>query len=167
MTPDRIFEILLVEDNPMDIQLAREALREVGISHRLQVVFDGEQAIARLQTLKKSGGVLPDLVLLDLNMPRSSGRDVLAFVKQDPHLCAIPVLILSTSREERDIVDCYRLHANSYMVKPLDFGSFINLMRSTCDYWLVQAALPSAIPGRQSRLAEVPITAVGSQTTMP
>lgn len=142
MTSNRLFEILLVEDNATDIQLTREALRELGLNHRLHVAFDGEQALARLRDTLKNGEPLPDLMLLDLNMPRGNGREVLTAIKQDPRMSAMPVLMLSTSYAERDITDCYRLHANSYLVKPLDFGVFVNLMRSTCDYWLAQVTLP-------------------------
>lgn len=142
MTSNHPYEILLVEDNATDIQLTREALHELGLNHRLHVAFDGEQALARLDNTAKNGEPLPDLMLLDLNMPRGSGRDVLVKIKQDPRLCTIPVLMLSTSSAERDIVDCYRLHANSYLIKPLDFGVFVNLLRSTCDYWLAQVTLP-------------------------
>ena len=141
---DRPFEIMLIEDNVMDLRLTREALRELGLNYNLQLAYDGEQALTMLRALKTATGqARPDLVLLDLNLPLCDGREVLTVIKNDPELASIPVLVLSTSRAGNDVVDCYRLHANSYMVKPLHFGDFVNLMRSTCDYWLSKATLPT------------------------
>ena len=139
----RAHEILLVEDSRMDIQLTREALHELGLNHHLHVAYDGDEALAYLRTtLTSDTSPRPDLVLLDLNLPLTDGRKVLAAIKSDPKLCTIPVLILSSSSAASDIGDCYRLHANSYLVKPLEFGPFVNLMRSTCEYWLTQVQLP-------------------------
>ncbi|MEK6806832.1 MAG: response regulator [Pseudomonadota bacterium] len=143
---DRPFEILLVDDNVMDLRLMREALRELGLNHHLQVAGDGRQAIEILRVADTAQGApRPDLVLLDLNMPLSDGREVLTTIKSDPGLSTIPVVMLSSSREKRDVMDCYRLHANSYLVKPQYFADYISLLRSTCDYWMAKVELPSRL----------------------
>lgn len=136
-------EILLVEDNPADVRLTQEALRESKISNRLHAVGDGEQA---LRFLRREGehaeSPRPDLVLLDLNLPRLSGREVLAQVKADPALRRIPVVVLTTSEAEEDIVRSYDLHANAYVRKPVDFHQFTDVVRLIEDFWFTVVKLP-------------------------
>jgi chemotaxis family two-component system response regulator Rcp1 len=136
-------EILLVEDNPADVRLTQEALRESKISNRLHAVGDGEQA---LRFLRREGehaeSPRPDLVLLDLNLPRLSGREVLAQVKADPALRRIPVVVLTTSEAEEDIVRSYDLHANAYVRKPVDFHQFTDVVRLIEDFWFTLVKLP-------------------------
>jgi chemotaxis family two-component system response regulator Rcp1 len=136
-------EILLVEDNPADVRLTQEALRESKLSNRMHAVGDGEQA---LRFLRREGehaeSPRPDLVLLDLNLPRLSGREVLAQVKADPDLRRIPVVVLTTSEAEEDIVRSYDLHANAYVRKPVDFHQFTDVVRLIEDFWFTLVKLP-------------------------
>ncbi len=136
-------EILLVEDNPGDVILTREALREGKIANNLHVVEDGEQAMA---FLRREGtyedAPRPDVVLLDLNLPRKDGREVLADVKSDLHLKHIPVVILTTSRNEEDVMKTYGLHANCYLVKPVEYAPFLEVIRSFESFWLKVVRLP-------------------------
>jgi chemotaxis family two-component system response regulator Rcp1 len=136
--------ILLVEDNPGDIRLTREVLKEGKIQNRLSVVTDGEEAI---HFLKKAGqykdACTPDLILLDLNLPKKDGREVLSIIKSDPTLVCIPVIILTTSAAENDIVSTYSKHANCYITKPVDFSQFINVIRAIENFWLTIVKLPS------------------------
>jgi two-component system, chemotaxis family, response regulator Rcp1 len=136
-------EILLVEDNPADVRLTQEALRESKLSNRLHAVGDGEQA---LRFLRREGehaeSPRPDLVLLDLNLPRLSGREVLAMVKADPDLRRIPVIVLTTSEAEEDIVRSYDLHANAYVRTPVDFHQFTDVVRLIEDFWFTVVKLP-------------------------
>jgi two-component system, chemotaxis family, response regulator Rcp1 len=140
----RICEILLVEDNPADARLTQEALRESRIRNKLHHVKDGVEA---LQFLKREGAFkdssTPDLVLLDLNLPRKDGREVLLEMKQDPKLRLIPVVVLTTSEAEQDIVKSYELHANCYVTKPVDLEKFIHIVRAIEDFWLAVVALPT------------------------
>ena len=143
----RTWDILLVEDNPADIRLTEEVLSETSLRHVLRVARDGDQALEMIRrTGAYSGHPEPDLVLLDLNLPRKDGRAVLAEVKQDQQLSHIPILVLSTSRADRDVRDCYSLHANAYLQKPLDLDAFADLMRGVEDFWLRRAALPPKGP---------------------
>lgn len=143
----RILQILLVEDNPADIRLTEEALRQWELPHVLQVARDGEQALAMLrQEGEYSASPKPDLVLLDLNLPRMNGSEVLSQIKADPQTLQTPVLVLSTSAAERDIADCYRLHANCYLQKPVNFEEFAKQMRSIQEFWLGWALLPPNAP---------------------
>ena len=139
----RSIEILLVEDNPGDVRLTEEALKEGKVINRLSVVPDGVEAI---EYLRKRGdyasAATPDLVLLDLNLPKKDGREVLAEVKQDPELRKIPVVVLTTSRDEQDILKSYDLHANCYITKPVDFEQFIRVVRAIEDFWLSVVKLP-------------------------
>jgi CheY-like chemotaxis protein len=131
--------ILVVEDSPADVRLLREAVREQAIDAELHAVEDGERALAHLH-----GGVgRPDLILLDLNLPRRDGREVLRELKRDPDLLSIPVIVLSTSAAPRDIADCYALHANSYLVKPMGLDEFGDLVRAIDVFWLRMAQLPA------------------------
>ena len=131
--------ILLVEDNKADALLIQEALRQVGCDHVVEHVDDGEQALARL----RAAGERPDLVLLDLNLPRKDGREVLAEVKADPELSAIPVIVLTTSSAPKDIAFAYRHHANSYVRKPIGMDRLVEAAASIRDFWFKTATLPS------------------------
>lgn len=136
-------EILLVEDNPGDVRLTREALKDNKISNNLNVVEDGVEAMAYLRRQGKyAKSQRPDLVLLDLNLPRKDGREVLAEIKRDPELMAIPVVILTTSKAEQDIVKTYNSHANCYITKPVDLDQFIAVVKSIEDFWLTVVKLP-------------------------
>jgi chemotaxis family two-component system response regulator Rcp1 len=137
LTLERTAEVLLVEDNEADIRLTREVLAEGRYSNRLNVARDGEEALAYLRRQGiYANAPRPNLILLDLNLPRKDGREVLAEIKSDPELKRIPVVILTTSRAEADIVQTYGLHANCYIVKPVDLGQFIDVIRSIEDFWL-------------------------------
>ncbi len=136
-------DILLVEDNPGDARLMKEALAEAKIRNRLQVVADGVGALAYLRRQEPfAGAVRPDLILLDLNLPGKDGREVLAEIKGDKDLRRIPVVILTTSRAEADIARAYDLHANAYVTKPLDIEQFITVVQSIEDFWLTTVKLP-------------------------
>jgi len=135
----RPIEILLVEDNPGDVKLTQEAFREARIANRLRVARDGVEA---LEVLREEGRPHPDLVLLDLNLPRKDGREVLQEIKADPRLCRIPVVILTTSAGEEDILKSYDLHANCYITKPVDLDKFLHIVRTIEDFWLTVVTLP-------------------------
>jgi len=136
-------EILLVEDNPGDVRLTQEALKDAKVLNKLHVVNDGIDAMAFLrQRGKYLNTVRPDLVLLDLNLPRKDGREVLAEIKVDPDLKRIPVVILTMSKAEEDIIKTYELHANCYITKPVDLGRFLEVVKSIKDFWLTVVKLP-------------------------
>ncbi len=136
-------DILLVEDNPGDARLAMEAMKDSKIRNTVYVVGDGVEAMEFLHNDGKFEKTpKPDLFLLDLNLPRKSGREVLAEVKSDPNLKRIPVVVLTVSRDEEDILKAYNLHANCYISKPLDFNQFIKITRSIEDFWLSIVKLP-------------------------
>lgn len=136
-------EILLVEDNPGDADLAREALENSKIRNTLSVVGDGEEAMAFLRhTGKYATAEHPDLILLDLNLPKKDGREVLAEIKADINLRRIPVVILTTSKEEEDILKSYNLHANCYITKPIDLHQFLRVVEAIEDFWLTIVSLP-------------------------
>jgi CheY-like chemotaxis protein len=140
----RPVEILLVEDNPGDARLTREALKEGKIRNNLHHAKDGVEA---LQFLRREGGYdgapTPDIVLLDLNLPKKDGRAVLAEMKADEALRTIPVVVLTTSEAEQDILRSYELHANCYVTKPVDLEKFISIVRAIEDFWLAVVKLPS------------------------
>jgi chemotaxis family two-component system response regulator Rcp1 len=139
-----LIDILLVEDNPGDVRLTREVLKEGRLRNNLFVCGNGEDAMDFLrQRGKHVKAMRPDLVLLDLNLPRKSGREVLAEVKVDPELRTIPVVTLTTSSAEQDILQSYDLHANCYITKPVDLIQFMRIVNSTCDFWLDIVKLPS------------------------
>ncbi len=139
----RPIEILLVEDNPGDVDLTIEALREARVHNELHVVSDGVEAIAYLRRQGAHAGArLPDLILLDLNLPKKDGREVLAEIKSDPDLKHIPVVVLTSSDSERDVLQSYRVHANCYLKKPTDLERFLEVVRSIEDFWLVVVKLP-------------------------
>ena len=141
----RPIHILLVEDNAGDVRLTREALKEGKVRNRLTVAPDGVEALA---VLRREGRYKdeprPDLILLDLNLPKKDGRDVLAEIKDDPVLRRIPVVVLTTSKAEEDIIKTYDLHANCYITKPVDFDKFVSVVRTIDDFWLSVVKLPLA-----------------------
>jgi CheY-like chemotaxis protein len=143
MVLERAAQILLVEDSPHDVLFTQEAFAETDLDHDLHVVGDGEEAMA---FLRNEGGYAakprPDLVLLDLNMPRKDGREVLAELKGDPVLRDIPVVVLTTSSAEEDIVRCYSAHANSYVRKPVILDTFRAAVQSIGRYWFSFVTLP-------------------------
>ncbi|ADE14589.1 response regulator receiver [Nitrosococcus halophilus Nc 4] len=136
-------EILLVEDNPGDVRLTQEALKEAKVQNQLHVVEDG---VAAMEFLHQEGQYAdvprPDLILLDLNLPKKDGREVLQEIKQDPVLKRIPVVVLTTSRDEEDILKSYDLHANCYVTKPVELDEFIQIVRSIDNFWLTIVRLP-------------------------
>src|SRR5436189_5447695 len=137
-------EVLLVEDNPGDAQLTRIALEDSKISIHLNVVEDGVEAMAFLRKQEKYAKVAhPDIILLDLNLPRKDGREVLAEIKADEGLKRIPVVILTTSQAEEDIVQAYGLHANCSITKPVDFGKFAEVVQSIEHFWFTVVTLPT------------------------
>ena len=136
-------EILMVEDNPGDIRLVREALKDSQLCTRLQSVSDGHEALAFLRKQGRySNARRPDLILLDLNLPRKDGREVLAELKADPHLRRIPVVIVTSSTADDDIVKSYSHHANCYITKPLDLERFIDVIRAVEYFWVTFVKLP-------------------------
>lgn len=139
----RPVEILLVEDSPSDAAMTVAALRDGRIANHLHVVVDGEKAMDFLHQRGEFGAApRPDLVLLDLNLPRKDGREILAEVKADPELQAIPIIVLTTSAAEADVVRSYQLHANSYVTKPVGVDSFLEAMRGIEEFWLQLVRLP-------------------------
>ena len=141
---DREIEILLVEDNPGDARLTTEALKEAKVRNKLNHIDDGEEALAFLRRQGKyAGAQRPDLILLDLNLPRKDGREVLAEIKADACLKRIPVVILTTSQADEDILRAYNLNANCYVSKPVDLEQFIKVVRTINDFWLTIVKLPS------------------------
>ena len=145
---EKLIDILLVEDNPGDVRLTREALKEGKVLNNLHVAEDGVEA---LEFLRKEGRFSaadrPDIIFLDLNLPRKDGREVLAEVKSDPELRSIPVVILTTSKAEEDVVRTYDLHANCYITKPVDLDQFITVVQSVEEFWFNIVRLPP--PERQ------------------
>lgn len=139
----RPVEILLVEDNPGDVRLAIEALKEGKVVVNMSVAGDGVEAMEFLRRQGKyADAPRPDLILLDLNMPRKDGREVLAELKADDELKRIPVVVLTTSKAEEDIVKTYNLNANCYITKPVDLDQFIHVVKSIHDFWLTVVKLP-------------------------
>lgn len=138
-------EILLVEDSEPDIVLTQEVLKDAHILNHLSVARDGEEAIARCRRLgEHAGHPRPDIILLDLNLPRKDGREVLRELKTDRALSNIPVVVLTTSEQDRDIVDAYEQHVNAYIVKPVDLDQFIGIIAAIEMFWLSIVRLPPA-----------------------
>jgi len=136
-------EILLIEDSPGDVRLCIEALKEAKVLNRLTVAADGVEAMAALRRQGRHADTArPDLILLDLNLPRKDGREVLAEIKADAGLKRIPVVVLTMSQAEEDVVRAYDLHANCYITKPVDFRQFIKVVQSIEDFWLTVVKLP-------------------------
>ena len=136
-------QTLLVEDNPGDVRLTQEAMKEGKVLNELHVVGDGIEALAFLRKQDKyTRAARPDLILLDLNLPKKDGREVLAEIKEDPNLRRIPVVVLTVSKAEEDIIRTYDLHANCYVTKPVDLEQFIQAVRAIEDFWLCIVKLP-------------------------
>jgi len=149
MNPVRPIEILLVEDSPSDVRLTREALKEAKVVNMLHVAQDGIEALDFLRKQGEyAGRPSPDLILLDLNLPRKDGREVLAEIKEDEKLKRIPVVVLTTSRAEEDVVRSYNLHANAYVTKPVDLTQFLEVIRTIEAFWLAVVTLP---PGEKRK----------------
>jgi two-component system, chemotaxis family, response regulator Rcp1 len=142
----RPIEILLVEDSAADVRLTVEAMKEAKVKNKLTVVDDGVKALAYLN---KQGdyvnAVRPDLILLDLNLPKKSGREVLEEIKNDENLKRIPVVVLTVSRAEEDILHTYNLHANCYITKPVDFEKFMDVVKAIEGFWLTIVKLPNGL----------------------
>jgi len=139
-------EILLVEDNPGDVRLTQEALKDSKLKNNLSIVVDGVEALA---FLRKEGeyadAPVPDIILLDLNLPRKDGREVLAEIKDDEVLRRIPVVILTTSDDEKDVLTSYNLHANCYITKPVDLSRFVEIVKTVEGFWFQIVKLPPAL----------------------
>lgn len=136
-------EILLIEDNPGDVRLTIEALKEGKVANEINVAADGVEALAFLRREGKyENAPKPDLILLDLNLPKKNGREVLAEIKMDSRLKCIPVVVLTSSQAEKDIVTTYNLHANCYITKPVDFDQFIKVVKSIENFWFKVVKLP-------------------------
>jgi CheY-like chemotaxis protein len=135
-------EILLAEDNPGDVVLTKRALKSGKVLHNLHVVNDGEAALAFLHDVEYGQAPRPDLIMLDLNLPKVNGREVLAKIKSNDALGSIPVVVLTTSKAEEDILKAYELHANSFITKPVDWQQFMNVIRLIEEYWFTVVKLP-------------------------
>ncbi|MCG8327493.1 MAG: response regulator [Chitinophagales bacterium] len=146
LTRTKLYNILLIEDNPGDVRLTEEAFRESKKNVNLEVVTDGIEA---LKFLRKEEDYLdkatPDLILLDLNLPKRDGREVLEIIKTDRHLKRIPVVVLTTSKAEVDILKSYDLHANCFINKPIDFDNFFDIIHRIEEFWLSTIILPTAV----------------------
>jgi chemotaxis family two-component system response regulator Rcp1 len=140
------FEVLLVEDSPGDVRLTREAFKDAKVHVNLHIASDGVEAMAFLRREGKHADVRrPDLILLDLNLPKKSGREVLEEIKEDPILMSIPVVVLTTSTSEQDILRSYMLHANCFITKPVDLDGFLKVVRSIDNFWLSVVKLPHEV----------------------
>lgn len=139
----KMVEILLIEDNPGDIRLVKEVFKDAKLNNNLQVALDGEEAI---KMLRQEGEYFkaprPDLILLDLNLPKKNGREVLREIKEDDKLKCIPVVILTTSNAEEDLIETYKRDANCYITKPVDLDEFIKVVKSIQNFWLEIVKLP-------------------------
>jgi chemotaxis family two-component system response regulator Rcp1 len=142
----KLIDILLVEDNPGDVQLTMEALEESKLKNNLFIAYDGEEA---MQFLRKEGkfsdSPKPDLIILDLNLPKKDGREVLKEIKEDENLRRIPVVVLTTSEAEEDVMKMYDLHANCYITKPLGIDKFIEVVKSIENFWMSIVILPNGV----------------------
>jgi CheY-like chemotaxis protein len=142
--PGRPIEVLLIEDDPGDELITREAFEHNKVSNRLNVAHDGQEGLDYLYRRGKyQEAVRPDLVLLDLNLPKYDGRQLLEKIKSDPDLCRIPVVVLTTSSAEEDILRSYNLHANAYVTKPVDLDQFISAVRQIDEFFLQVVRLPN------------------------
>ncbi len=142
--PGRQIEVLLVEDDPGDVLMTREAFEDYKLQNKLHVVNDGAEAMDFLRRQgEHTDATRPDLVLLDLNLPRMDGREVLQAIKSDPELASIPVVILTTSEAEEDVLRSYSLHANAYVTKPVDFERFIQVVRQIDEFFVSVVRLPT------------------------
>lgn len=143
--PNRPMEILLVEDNPGDVRLIQEMLSDTELKHNLRVASDGGEAMQQLYVDGLARKPIPDIILLDLNLPQLSGHEVLAAVKGDPELWRIPVIVLTSSTSEEDIVKAYDNHANCYIAKPVGLESYYKVMKSIEEFWFKVATLPTEL----------------------
>jgi CheY-like chemotaxis protein len=142
--PGREIVVLLVEDDPGDVLMTREAFEDYKVHNELHVVNDGTEAMAFLRREgDRADAPRPDLVLLDLNLPRMDGREVLQAIKSDPDLASIPVVVLTTSEAEEDVLRSYSLHANAYVTKPVDFERFIQVVRQIDEFFVTVVRLPN------------------------
>ena len=145
--PERVIDILLVEDSAADVRLMREALRDSKLVNRLTVASDGVEALALLRLLDRHVAIpRPDLILLDLNLPKKSGRAVLAEIKKDSSLKSIPVIVVTISSAEEDVLQSYNLHANCYITKPLELGNFVRVVKAIEHFWTDIVTLPPKAP---------------------
>ena len=136
-------DVLLIEDNPGDVRLTQEALRDGKMINKLSVVSDGVDALDYLRQKGRYGGAMrPDLILLDLNLPRKDGREVLTEIKADPDLKRIPVVVITSSKSDEDVLRSYNLHANCYITKPVDLAEFIRVVKSIEEFWMGIVKLP-------------------------
>lgn len=139
----KFIEILMVEDNPADVRLTKEAFADAKVLNNMSVVYDGDEAMEFLcRRGRFADAPRPDLILLDLNLPKKDGREVLAEIKEDPDLRRIPVVVLTTSEDERDILRAYDLHVNAYVKKPVDLDQFMKIVEAVEDFWLSVVKLP-------------------------
>lgn len=138
-------EILLVEDSPSDVRLIREALRGTAIEIKMAVMKDGVEAMDYLHRSQQGVEIRPDLILLDLNLPRKNGREVLAEVKSSAGLRQIPVLVMTSSHADQDIADAYSLNANCYITKPFDLNEYLEVVRAIESFWFLTATLPDGM----------------------
>ncbi len=139
----KFVEILLIEDNPGDARLTQEALKDGKVRNNLHIVYDGAEATDFLfKRDQYKNAPRPDLIILDLNLPKKNGQEVLAEIKADENLKSIPVIILTISKAEMDIVKAYNLHANCFLVKPIDLNQFFEVVKSIEDFWLTLVKLP-------------------------
>jgi two-component system response regulator len=136
-------EIFLVEDNPDDVRLTREAFKDAKVRNNMNVANDGVEALAYLRREGKYAGTqIPDLIILDLNLPKKDGREVLNDIKADEKLRTIPLVVMTTSMEEKDVLAAYGLHANAYVVKPIDFSQLVAVVKSIEHFWFSVVRLP-------------------------
>ena len=140
----RSLRILLVEDSPSDVRLIREALKDARVPVQIMVARDGVEATEHLKQSEQGQAIRPDLVLLDLNLPRKDGKEVLAEVKTSPSLKQIPVLVMTSSRSDEDIAQAYSLNANCYITKPGDLQEYVHVVRAIEDFWFLTATLPDS-----------------------
>jgi chemotaxis family two-component system response regulator Rcp1 len=143
MAANNPIKILLVEDNPGDVRLIKEVFKDAKIFNAMEVAYDGETAMEILRKGGSNDGFNPDLILLDLNLPKKDGREVLREIKNDEVLKCIPVVILTTSNAEDDLIETYKMNANCYITKPVDLDQFINVVKSIENFWLSIVKLPT------------------------
>ncbi len=144
MGPARSLTILLVDDSVSDTRLLREALKESSLPIQLHVVADGAEALDRLHAVELGLANAPDLIVLDLNLPKKDGREVLAEIKASPYLKQIPVLVMTSSNADEDVAEVYSLNANCYITKPTDLHAYMSVVRAIENFWFLTATLPSS-----------------------
>ena len=154
----RSLRILLVEDSPADVRLTREALKQTNIPVQITVARDGVEAIEYLQQAERDQSPRPHLVLLDLNLPRKNGQEVLAEVKASPNLRQIPVLVMTSSKSDEDVSQAYALNANCYISKPEDLHGYMHAVRAIEEFWFLTATLPDAFRALNAQSAGVTAT---------